>query len=40
MAVIGFIGGRHCDAAHGKVLAAAGADRIIAGYEELASVAA
>jgi HAD superfamily hydrolase (TIGR01509 family) len=40
MAVIGFIGGRHCDRAHGDALAAAGADRIIAGYEELSDVAA
>ena len=40
MAVIGFIGGRHCDETHGAALAAAGADRIIAGYGELASAAA
>lgn len=40
MAVIGFVGGRHCDEAHGNLLAAAGADRVIASYGELASVAA
>ena len=40
MAVIGFIGGRHCDRAHGDVLAAAGADRIVASYAELGGMVA
>lgn len=40
MAVIGFIGGRHCDQAHGDALRLAGADRIVSSYEELGDMVA
>jgi HAD superfamily hydrolase (TIGR01509 family) len=40
MAVIGFIGGKHCDQSHGQMLAAAGADRVIADYAELSGLVA